>query len=170
MVRSSSSSSKTARKNPKKLKKVKKVKKVKEGLPGMTTRSFKALMEKLETIPTTTSNRAYISVPEPGHGLRVGSDCAGLMSESLALDNLGVKHTNVFVAEVNPTLLELLKHKQPNAKFTADLMTRDDQVDTEHVDIYIFGAPCQPWSPTTSCSAISSFGSASTTSMTSFPG
>ena len=147
MVRSSSSSSKTARKNPKKLKKVKKVKKVKEGLPRMTTRSFKALMEKLETIPTTTSNRAYIGGPEPGHGLRVGSDCAGLMSESLALDNLGVKHTNVFVAEVNPTLLELLKHKQPNAKFTADLMTRDDHMDTEHVDIYMFGAPCQPWSP-----------------------
>ena len=85
-------------------------------------RSFK-------TIPTTTSNRAYIGGPEPGHGLRVGSDCAGLMSESLALDNLGVKHTNVFVAEVNPTLLELLKHKQPNAKFTADLMTRDDHTD-----------------------------------------
>ena len=52
IVRSSSSSSKTARKKLKKLKKVKKVKKVKEGLPRMTTRSFKALMEKLETIPT----------------------------------------------------------------------------------------------------------------------
>ena len=72
MVRSSSSSSKTARKNPKKLKKVKKVKKVKEGLPRMTTRSFQALMEKLGTIPTTTSNRAYLGVTGHVQELRQG--------------------------------------------------------------------------------------------------
>jgi site-specific DNA-cytosine methylase len=136
----SSSSRKTAEEKVKVKKNTKK-----DRSPTMTNKGFKALMAKLETTPTSTSNRAYIGLPE--HALRVGSDCAGLMSESLALHNLGVKHTNVFVAEVNPTLLELLKHKHPEAKFTADLMTRNDSTDTEQVDIYTFGAPCQPWSP-----------------------
>ena len=147
----SSSGSKAKMKNKKlkkgKVAKVKKVKKVKEELPHAPQMDFRALMKKLETIPRTTSNADYIGGIGPRRVLRVGADCAGLMSESLALDNLGVKHTNVFFAEMNTTLTELLKHKHPEAKFTNDLTTRDDNQDTEHVDIYSFGAPCQPWSP-----------------------
>ena len=117
---------------------------VKEELPHACQINFKALMEKLETTPRTTSTANYIG---PVRVLRVGADCAGLMSESVALDMLGVKHTSDFFAELNPTLMELLKHKHPEAKTAADLTTRDDNQDTEHVDIYCFGAPCQPWSP-----------------------
>ena len=134
----------------KKVKKVKnvmkKVKKVQKATENAGQINFKALMEKLETTPRTASNAQYLSVG-PGRVLRVGADCAGLMSESLALDMLGVKHTSVFFAELNPTLMELLKHKHPEAKAAADLIARDDNQDTEHVDIYCFGAPCQPWSP-----------------------
>lgn len=109
-----------------------------------TNIDIKDLMAKLETPAGPSNPTRYTGVSCP---LRVGSDCAGLMSESVALDNMGLKHTSIFIAESEPTLAKLLQLRHPCAKFTADLTGRDDDKDTDHVDLYIFGAPCQPWSP-----------------------
>ena len=121
-----------------------KLQKVQKAQAQKVQRKLAKLMAKLETTPRKSNTSQYIGVRCP---LRVGSDCAGLMSESLALINLGVKHRTVFISELNPTLMELLKRDHPDAKFTADLTKRDDDKEAEYVDLYSVGAPCQPWSP-----------------------
>lgn len=77
----------------------------------------------------------------------VGSDCAGLVTEGLALEILGVPHKHVFISEVNPHVRHLIYNlygKQMHVY--KDCGARDlDTVPRAH--LYVFGFPCQSFSP-----------------------
>jgi len=79
--------------------------------------------------------------------IRVGSDCAGLLTESLALDMLGVKHHHVFMSEVNEHIRHIAyKLHGKNMTVYKDCCNRDLK-SVPVVDLYVFGFPCQPFSP-----------------------
>ena len=80
--------------------------------------------------------------------ITIGSDCAGLLSEGLALDMLGVAHKHVFAAECNTAIRHLL-YKTFGTRAMAyykDLTQRDNAA-APRVHLYVFGSPCQSWSP-----------------------
>ena len=81
--------------------------------------------------------------------ISVVADCAGLMTESMALENLRIKHHVDCFAESNQALRKFLQHANPQALCVPDIIERDDNVTViaPPPDLYVFGAPCQPWSP-----------------------
>lgn len=83
-----------------------------------------------------------------GESLTIGSDCAGLCSEGIALELLGVKHQHMFASEVNDSVRHLLyeTYGKHGMKYYRDVTTRDHDL-APTVDLYCFGAPCQPFSP-----------------------
>ena len=83
-----------------------------------------------------------------GKCITVGSDCAGLCSEGIALELLGVKHKHLFACEMNPSVRHLLyeAYGKKAMKYYSDVTTRRHDL-TPKVDLYCFGAPCQPFSP-----------------------
>ena len=98
------------------------------------------------------------SVKHVFHGsrgvLKVGSDCSGLATESHALDMLNVKHEHSFLSEAEPALRHYLEAKHTEADVHADVVARvnhhprlSTKTVQQHVDLYVFGAPCQPYSP-----------------------
>ncbi len=78
----------------------------------------------------------------------LGSDCAGYSSEGIALELLHVPHKHAFASEKDAKKRHLLyaAHGKRSMKYFADVTTRDHSLCPE-VDLYVFGAPCQPWSP-----------------------
>jgi DNA-cytosine methyltransferase len=80
--------------------------------------------------------------------ITIGSDCAGLCSEGIALELLGVKHKHLFACESNSAVRHLLYEAfGKNAMvYYRDVTTRCHEL-TPKVDLYCFGAPCQPFSP-----------------------
>ena len=80
--------------------------------------------------------------------LTIGSDCAGLCSEGIALELLGVKHRHMFASELNDSVRHLLydAYGKRAMQYYRDVTTRDHDL-APKVDLYCFGAPCQPFSP-----------------------
>jgi DNA-cytosine methyltransferase len=78
-----------------------------------------------------------------------GSDCAGLLSESCALELLGVDHKHKFASDSNRQVRKLLRHRygKRSMKLFKDVTKRDNKCIKGTVDVYVCGAPCQPWSP-----------------------
>lgn len=78
----------------------------------------------------------------------MGSDCAGLVTEGLALQFLGVDHKHLFVTEENQDVRHLayqvLADQAPT--YYKNVLTRD-VMELPRVDLYVFGFPCQPFSP-----------------------
>ena len=66
----------------------------------------------------------------PSYKLLVGTDCAGLLTESLALNFLGVHHGHAFVSESDSALRTLLRTKMlrgeiGTCKIYRDVVLRD---------------------------------------------
>ena len=80
--------------------------------------------------------------------ITIGSDCAGLCSEGIALELLGVKHRHLFACEVNETVRHLLyeAYGKHGMTYYRDVTARRHDL-APAVDLYCFGAPCQPFSP-----------------------
>jgi len=106
--------------------------------------------KKPKSKKATTSKRLHDDespLTHDGNCITVGSDCAGLCSEGIALELLGVKHRHLFACEVNPTVRHLLYEAYGKAmQYYSDVTTRRHDL-TPKVDLYCFGAPCQPFSP-----------------------
>lgn len=88
--------------------------------------------------------------PAPGSSIKVGSDCTGYGSESIALSLLGVDSTFVFVAEKEAGKRELLRAAHRNMDFSKVIVyhdiTKRNHAEAPYVDCFFTGAPCQPWS------------------------
>jgi hypothetical protein len=85
-----------------------------------------------------------------GLPLLVGSDCSGLLTESLALEILGVRHKHLFAAERNPVVRQLLyaTYGKSAMVFYKNCAARDNTASAvPRVHLYVFGAPCQSFSP-----------------------
>ena len=108
-------------------------------------------MTKQKMTTLKKGNKQLHSSPlthDDGNCITVGSDCAGLCSEGIALELLGVKHRHLFACEVNPTVRHLLykAYGKTTMQYYCDVTTRRHDL-TPKVDLYCFGAPCQPFSP-----------------------
>lgn len=98
--------------------------------------------------------QAMNGVPEPPvwpsqfrPPLKVGSDCAGLVTEGLALEMLRVDHQHLFITEKNRDVRHLaygIYGRTPS--YFKDVMARDVKK-LPRVDLYVFGFPCQSFSP-----------------------
>lgn len=83
----------------------------------------------------------------PTDMVTVGSDCAGLLTEGLALELLGVPHKHVFVSEKDQAVRHLIYQVYgKNLKVYKDCGARD-MASVPRVHLYVFGFPCQPFSP-----------------------
>ena len=82
--------------------------------------------------------------------IRVGSDCCGYCSDHIALNLLGVGTVLVFVSEKDAGKRELLKAANPNVNFAETILyhdiTKRNNEEAPYVDLFVSGAPCQPWS------------------------
>lgn len=80
-----------------------------------------------------------------GRPLDVISHCSGWMSESQALDKLGIPHAVRMASDNNPTVKAfILKNHRVN--FWADDVTARPVSDMPAGDIFVSGFPCQPFS------------------------
>jgi len=75
----------------------------------------------------------------------VGSDCSGLSTELLALEYAGIPFKSAFASEcaVGVRVIHDLLHG-PHDRFFHD--AGDSHTKREHVDLYVAGPPCQPFS------------------------
>lgn len=80
--------------------------------------------------------------------ITIGSDCAGLCAEAVALELLGIKHKHAFASELNRDVRHLLyqTYGRRTQMYYRDV-TRRNHDEAPGVDLYVFGAPCQPFSP-----------------------
>ena len=79
--------------------------------------------------------------------LKIGSDCAGLLAETIALEEmdhgLGIEH--VLVSESDSKARALILENFPiNVRIEKDILARDVSSAAE-CDIYFCGFPCQPF-------------------------
>ena len=102
--------------------------------------------------PVSSSTDSVDPVTEirTGGVITVGADCAGLLSEALALDYLGVQYKHKFAAESNVKVRHLLYSKfgKGSMQFYRNVILRDNtKREVPRVHLYVFGAPCQSFSP-----------------------
>ena len=85
--------------------------------------------------------------PLPTEALLVGSDCAGLLTEGLALDILGVGHMVKFISEKDPAVRHLIYNVYGKTMIVYKDCGVREMADVPRVHLYVFGFPCQPFSP-----------------------
>lgn len=78
--------------------------------------------------------------------LRLGSDCSGYNAAGLALENIGVKYTDVFLCDIDPHVRKVLRKSFPNLGAMYKDITARHLDATPTVDLYTAGFPCQPYS------------------------
>lgn len=100
-------------------------------------------------LPSPRAQRVVLckATPPLEGTITVGSDCAGLVTEGLALDMLGVRHKHLFVSEINPDVRHLIYNLYGRDMLIYKDCSKRDLGTVPHVDLYVFGFPCQPFSP-----------------------
>ena len=96
---------------------------------------------------TTTASEGphYITSAVSPRQLTIGTDCSGLEAPIQALKNLKVKHDHVFSSDIDPSAIKFIKENFKPKTMFHDVTTRDPE-EAAHVDIYVAGFPCQPFS------------------------
>ena len=85
------------------------------------------------------------SAASAGKKLRVGSHCSGWLSESQALENLGIDHQVTFACDNNLAVKTLIQDNFEVENWFDDMM-ETPAVDFPKVHLYTCGFPCQPYS------------------------
>ena len=92
---------------------------------------------------------ASLSVPMPIKvgAIRVGTECSGMESVSMALRNLGVldRCSLEFCCEIDKWCRHFIWQNHPPKMLLEDI-TRRDPATTPPCDLYVAGFPCQPFS------------------------
>ena len=78
--------------------------------------------------------------------LRIGSHCSGWLSESQALENLGIPHNIAFACDSNPAVKKLIARNFNTIFWQDDMLDIDAKEFPQNIDLYSCGFPCQPWS------------------------
>ena len=87
----------------------------------------------------------YITAASSPRQLTVATDCSGLEAPIQALRNLKVGYTHVFSSEIDGVAKNFIRSNfQPQTVFGD--VTKRDHDEAAHVDLYIAGFPCQPFS------------------------
>ncbi len=79
--------------------------------------------------------------------ITVGSDCAGLLTESLALELLAVPHKHAFMSERDPNVRRLIYQVYGKSMRLYRDCCKRNMAAVPRVHVYVFGFPCQPFSP-----------------------
>jgi len=82
--------------------------------------------------------------------INIATDCSGLDTPLLALNQLQVPYRHIFSSEIDPLAVQLLQANfQPEILF-GDITKRDwtkhDRSEFPSIDLYVAGFPCQPFS------------------------
>ena len=93
---------------------------------------------------TTTTIPASLRGP-PGCVIRVGTECSGMESVSMALHNLGVRCSLEFCCEIDKWCRNFIWQNHPPKMMLQDITCRDPAT-TPPCDLYVAGFPCQPFS------------------------
>lgn len=75
--------------------------------------------------------------------IKVGTDCSGIEAPIQALKNLGIKFSHEFSCEIDPFARESIKANYKPKVLYHDI-TKPRKL--PHVDLYVSGFPCQPFS------------------------
>lgn len=77
--------------------------------------------------------------------IKVGTDCSGMESPIIALENLGISYLHEFSSEIDPYCRKTIKANFNPTTLYEDIFDRDHST-LPDVDLYITGFPCQPFS------------------------
>ncbi len=78
--------------------------------------------------------------------LTLGTDFAGMEIPRIALESCGFVTRHRFMCEKNYSCRKLIQYMWPDVEFTFKDITCRDPMEVPHVDLYVAGVPCQPWS------------------------
>lgn len=78
--------------------------------------------------------------------LTVGTDCSGIDTPLLALQNMGIQFEHTFSCENERHAKEVLLYNHSPLHFYDDITKRTECEQAPHVDLYMAGFPCQPFS------------------------
>ena len=101
--------------------------------------------ETLSKFTQHSECRADAGLRKQGTCITVGTDCSGLDTPILALRNLRINFRHVFSSNRDPQAQASIMHNCAPERFYEDL-TQRDQAAVGHVDLYVAGFPCQPFS------------------------
>ena len=74
----------------------------------------------------------------------LGSTCSGCCVESLACEQLGVNHTQVFACDNNPAVKQSCKNNIRIGMWVNDAHSKSHKR-LPHTDVFVSGFPCQPF-------------------------
>lgn len=77
--------------------------------------------------------------------LQVGTDCSGAEAPIYALRAMKIKHTQAFASDSSGPVRDFIQANSPNLHVYEDILHRNN-AETKHVDLYVAGFPCKPWS------------------------
>jgi len=77
--------------------------------------------------------------------ITIGTDCSGIDAPIQALLQLGIPFRHRFSCEKDPYCIETLRANYQLERLDTDITTRDPR-SLPHVDLYVCGFPCQPFS------------------------
>lgn len=88
--------------------------------------------------------------------MKVLSLCDGMSIAHIALDRIGMKVDEYYAAEIKPIAIKVTKDNYPNTIHIGDvnkvsykegiLYTENGNYDVGHIDLMVFGSPCQSFS------------------------
>lgn len=82
----------------------------------------------------------------PSTVVRIGSDCTGINTTHIALNECGFHVIDEFASEKEPATRKLLRHNFKVKHLAKDIFARDDASLPTGVDLYTAGPPCQSFS------------------------
>jgi len=108
----------------------------------------KKMRSALQNLSSTSSLGCPLATATPrsrSSALKIGAACAGYLSESFALDGLGVDHTYEWTFELDGMVRTLQQHVHKPKQVLGDVMQADvDKL--APVDVLVAGFPCQSFS------------------------
>ena len=111
-----------------------------------------AVVRAIRDIAVVTWARVFTKLPScispfcVEEMLRVGPDCSGLDTPLFALRSLGVPHEHVCVETIRANHAPRVLYGDPDSDTPDGDITRRDPARTPPCDLYVCGAPCQPYS------------------------
>ena len=76
----------------------------------------------------------------------VGTDCSGMEIPLMALSNMGIKAKHVFSSDKDPVVKSFIEANFKPKVFFNDISDRCNRTLEKHMDLYVAGFPCQPFS------------------------
>ena len=111
--------------------------------PAASPKAKAAASPKAKAAASAAKNLSHILAL--GRPLDVISHCSGWLSESQALDRLGIPHAVRMASDINPRVKDFIVNNHTINYWTDDV-TSVPVSDMPAGDVFVCGFPCQPFS------------------------